>query len=114
MNDDPAPQRVYVRRTIDEMRSSIQGNAGKDAQTHYVGKWVEQDLLFVDWYLFAGMPKCRFKTSETDAHGELYADFDPRYCEQIKNWQAGEKICVRGRIAQIGWDVVLEDCEIVS
>ena len=71
-------------------------------------------MFFVDSYTFEDVSKCRFKTNETDVVHNLDAGFDPRYSEQIKNWESGEKVCVRGRITRVGWHVLLEDCEVVS
>jgi hypothetical protein len=117
IDNHPAPRRVYVGVTLDEIRSSIQGAAHDYArilaETHYVGKWVEQDLCVVGLYKVAGSLKCRFKTNEMDVLENLYCGFDPRYDRQIKNWKVGEKIRVRGRIVEVEWDILLEECEVV-
>jgi hypothetical protein len=118
MNDNPSPPRVYVGVTIDEMRLSIQAipdtEARRLAETHSLGKWVEQDVFFVDSSTFGDVSKCRFKTNETDTLENLYAGFAPQYHQQIKNWKSEEKVRVRGRITRVGWYVLLEDCEVVS
>ncbi len=117
MNDKP-PEQVFVSETIDQMRSSIEGMASKDARHYvegrYLGKWVEQDLFFWDSYTLEGRRHCRFKTSKTDSLAHLYVHFRPQYEDRITDWVINGRIRIRGRIIQVGWDVLLDQCEVVS
>jgi hypothetical protein len=118
MGDNPTAQRIFVGQTIEQMRSSIQGMASEDARRHvatnYFGKWVEQDMFLWDSYSLEGRKHCRFKTSKTDSLAQRYAQLCPQYEGQITSWAINKRIRVRGRIVEVGWDVLLDQCEVVS